>query len=235
MGTYPAGARGFDISQYQCGHLPAGPVPVAIVQVTGGQINNPPNPCYRQEAAWAGAHLSAYIYMNGLPNPAPPESMRGPAASCVRISSACQAYDFGFHWARHWVAYSRGLGIDPRLWWLDVEVNSGWTTTAINDGVIAGAVAGVRAEGVVAGMYSTPDQWAAIAGSLAFPGVPVWTAGAGNLDGPGYTAMTYCHSGNYSFAGGHLTMVQRGYTGAFPGAYPGPNPAYDNDYICRGG
>jgi hypothetical protein len=205
---------------------------VAIVQVTGGRINNPPNPCYRQEAAWAGSHLSAYIYLNGLPNPAPPESMGGPAASCARTSSACRAYDFGFQWARHWVAYSRGLGIDPRLWWLDVEVNSGWTTTAVNDGVISGAVAGLRAEGVMVGIYSTPLQWAAIAGSLVFPGIPVWTAGAGRLDGPGYTATNYCRSREYSFAGGHLTMVQWGYAGAFPGAYPGPNPAYDNDFTC---
>jgi hypothetical protein len=107
---YRAGARGFDISQYQCGHLPARPVPLAIVQITGGRINNPPNRCYRQEAAWAGLHLSAYIYMNGLPNPTPPESMTGPAASCAWTNSTCQAYDFGFDWARHWVAYSRGKG-----------------------------------------------------------------------------------------------------------------------------
>jgi hypothetical protein len=133
------------------------------------------------------------------------------------------------------VGYSRSLGINPRLWWLDVEVNSGWTTTPVNDGVISGAVAGLRSEGVRVGIYSTPYQWATIAGSLVFPGIPVWTAGAGNLSGPGFTATNYCASGGHSFAGGRLTMVQWGYSGAFLGAYLGPSYPYDQDYACPNG
>jgi hypothetical protein len=176
--------------------------------------------------------MSAYIYLDGLPNPVPPESRQGPAARCAAANPDCQAYDFGYNWARHWVDYSRHLGINPRLWWIDVEGGSGWTTTASNDGVIRGAVDGLRAAGTRVGIYSTPLQWAAIAGSLAFPGTPLWTPGAGNLDGPGFTATSYCRSGGTSFAGGHVTLVQWGYTGAFPGAYQGPSAPYDMDYAC---
>jgi hypothetical protein len=225
------GSTGFDISQYQCGNIPSARAAIAIVQVTGGALNNPPNPCYAREAVWAGAHLSVYIYLNGLPNPAPRESLIGPASRCARVSPVCQAYDFGFNWARHWVAHSRRLGINPKLWWLDVETGSGWTTPAVNDGVIRGAADAVRRERLDVGIYSTPYQWAAIAGALTFPGVPVWTAGAGNLTGPGYTATAYCRSGGNTFAGGHLTLVQWGYKGAFPGAFQGNSP-YDQDYAC---
>jgi hypothetical protein len=161
--------------------------------------------------------------------------MTPPAARCARTSLTCRGYDFGFHWAQHWVAYSRQRGINPHLWWLDVEVGAGWTTPAVNDGVIRGAVDGLRADKVRFGIYSTPYQWALIAGSLAFPGAPVWTAGAGNLTGPGYTATAYCNSGGHSYAGGRLTMVEWGYTGAFPGAYKGPTLPYDQDYVCLPG
>jgi hypothetical protein len=229
----PAGSVGFDISQYQCGNIPSAPAAVAIVQVSGGALNNPPNPCYVREAVWAGADLSAYIYLDGLPNPAPPESMTGPASRCARIRPVCQAYDFGFNWAHHWVDYSRLQGINPKLWWLDVETGSGWTKPAINDGVIKGAADALQAAGVRAGIYSTPYQWATIAGALVFPGIPVWTAGAGNLTGPGYSATSYCTMPGHSFAGGQLAMVQWGYSGDFPGAYKGPPFPYDRDYVCQ--
>jgi hypothetical protein len=231
---YSPGSVGLDISQYQCGAIPARHYRVAIVQVTGGQLNTPGNPCYAQQAAWAGPNLSAYIFLDGLPNPAPAEARSGPFAFCVARNPACQGYNFGFQWARHWVDYSRSLRITPRLWWLDVEMGAGWTTVPVNAAVIRGAAEGLRQEGVRMGIYSTPYQWAAIAGSLTFPGVPVWTAGAGKLTGPGYTATYYCAAGQ-AFAGGKLAMVQWGYTGAFPGAYPGPGYRYDQDYACPGG
>jgi hypothetical protein len=179
--------------------------------------------------------MSAYIYLDGLPNPVPPEALIGPASSCAATNAGCQAYDFGYEWARHWVAYSRGLGINPRLWWLDVEFGSGWTGVAVNDHVILGAVDGLRSERVRFGFYSTPSQWATIAGGLTFRGAPVWTAGAGKLDGPGYTATNYCRAPGQSFAGGSLTVVQWGYGGSFPGAYNSRGTPYDMDYVCARG
>ena len=229
-----AGSTGFDISGYQCGIIPSAPATAAIVQVTGGALNAPPNPCLVQEAAWAGDHLTAYIYLDGLPNPAPRESLVGPAARCARRSLMCRAYDFGFAWAGHWVAFSRHHGVNPKLWWLDVEAGAGWTRPAANAGVIGGAADGLRSQGASIGIYSTPYQWATIAGTLAFPGVPLWIPGAGRLTGGGFTATAYCKSGGQRFAGGHVAMVQWGYTGQFPGAYGGPPSRYDQDYVCPG-
>jgi hypothetical protein len=229
--SYRAGSIGVDISQYQCRDIPVSRQSVAIVQVSGGAINGRPNPCYVQEARWAGPNLSGYLFMDGLPTPAPPESQRGPAGSCPPSARGCQSYNFGWVWARHWVAYSRELGINPRMWWLDVEGAAGWKDTGSNDLGIRGAVAGLRSTGVHVGVYSTPYQWHAIAGALTFPGMPVWTAGAGNLRGLGQTATSYC-AGGQGFAGGELQLVQWGYTGHFPGAYSGPKSSYDMDYAC---
>ena len=215
-------------------HIPSTPATAAIVQVTGGALNAPPNSCLVQEAAWAGDHLTAYIYLDGLPNPAPRESLVGPAARCARRSLTCRAYDFGFAWAGHWVAFSRHHGVNPKLWWLDVEAGAGWTRPAVNAGVIRGAADGLRSQGASIGIYSTPYQWATIAGTLAFPGVPLWIPGAGSLTGGGFTATAYCKSGGQRFAGGHLAMVQWGYTGQFPGAYRGPPLRYDQDFVCPG-
>ncbi len=231
--AYPPGSVGMDISQYQCGQIPPGPTGVAVVQVTSGAIDNPPNPCYLQEAAWAGPRMSAYIYMDGLPEPAPESSLTGPAGACALIDAACESFNYGYNWARHWVAYSRSVGVYPKLWWLDVERYSGWRDTISNDLVINGALLGLRSMEVQGGIYSTRPQWDGITGALVVPGVPLWTAGAGNRSGPGYSAANYCADpGLYSFGSGVLKMVQFGYQGPFPGSYSGPANPYDLDLAC---
>jgi hypothetical protein len=203
-----------------------------VVQVSGGALRGEPNPCYADEAQWAGPNLSVYIYLDGLPGPGLPAAMSGPAGRCALVNLGCQGYNYGYNWTQHWVTYSRSPGIDPRLWWLDVEGRSGWGPVPVNQTLIRGAVAALGAYGIRAGIYSTAYQWQVIAGGLAFPGIPVWTAGAGNLAGPGYTAASYCAAGRQAFAGGYLSMVQWGYTGSFPGAYNGP-VRYDQDFVCR--
>jgi hypothetical protein len=229
--SYQPGATGFDISRYQCQSLPAGPHSIAVVQVSGGALRSDPNPCYAEEARWAGTNLSVYIYMDGLPGPGLPAAMGGPAGRCALINLGCQGYNYGYNWTQHWVTYSRSLGVDPRLWWLDIESMSGWGPVPVNQTVIMGAVAALRGNRLRPGVYSTAYQWQSIAGALVFPGIQVWTAGAGNLAGPGYTATSYCASGQQAFAGGYVSMVQWGYTGSFPGAYQGAVP-YDQDYAC---
>ncbi|HET9078018.1 MAG TPA: hypothetical protein VFN68_13870 [Acidimicrobiales bacterium] len=231
--AYPPGSVGMDISQYQCGQIPPGPTGVAVVQVTSGAIDNPPNPCYLQEAAWAGPRMSAYIYMDGLPEPAPESSLTGPAGACALIDAACESFNYGYNWARHWVAYSRSVGVYPKLWWLDVERYSGWRDTISNDLVVNGALLGLRSMEVQGGIYSTRPQWDGITGGLVVPGVPLWTAGAGNRSGPGYSADSYCADpGRYTFASGVLKLVQFGYQGPFPGSYSGPADPYDLDLAC---
>lgn len=232
---YPPGSSGYDISQYQCSSPPGRPMVIAIVQVTGGALYSPPNPCYVQQAEWAGPHLSSYIYMNGLPKPVPAVAMAGPGGNCAGYNTACQSLNFGYNWVRHWVDYSRSVGVAPQMWWLDVERNSGWNSTPTGNGlVVLGGLQALQDEGVKAGVYSSPGQWQEITGGMAIPGLPVWSPGAGNLTGPGYTATNFCGAPrHYSFGGGKLKLVQYGYSGPFPGSYSGGVP-YDQDYACPG-
>ncbi|MHB1535452.1 MAG: hypothetical protein ACYC1D_12750 [Acidimicrobiales bacterium] len=225
---YPVGSTGWDVSNYQCPTgLPAGRA-FAVVEVAGA-INGYANSCYAYEAAWAGPNMAAYIFMNGLPAPAPAESLAGPAGTCNGDVN-CESYNFGWYWARHWVSHSEALGVDPTVWWLDVEGPCAYWQCGVvagNAQVISGAVQALRSLGLTAGIYSTPLQWGEIAGSLAFPGIPVWAAGAGNVTGGYYSAVSYCT--NDAFAGGTVTLVQYGYTG---GGYTGPAVADDQDYAC---
>lgn len=235
---FAPGSTGYDISQYQCGNIPATPQAISIVQVTGGAINNPPNPCYAREAAWAGSRISAYVFMDGLPAGSP-QSLSGPAGVCGGNVN-CQSYNFGWNWANHWAAYSHSGGINPTFWWLDVETSGAWNLNssayASNGNVIAGALDGLRANGVVAGIYSTASQWSRITGnSVSFPGISLWMPGAGNISGGMFSAQSFCSGsvpsqyGYSPFAGGKIVLVQYGYAG---NGYTGPASNYDQDYAC---
>lgn len=232
LGGYRSGSSGYDVSEYQCGVLPAARQQIAVVQVTDGYLDSTPNPCYVQESLWAGPDMSAYVYMDGLPFPAPASAADGPAGACGPADRMCQSFNYGWNWAAHWLAYSRSVGVYPRLWWLDVERYSGWNGAASNARLISGAIAALRAGGSEVGVYSTTDQWAEITGGLPLPGVPLWVPGAGNMHGPGMTAQGFCRSGGYAFGGGRVAMVQFGYQGSFPGTYTGPAVPFDRDYAC---
>jgi hypothetical protein len=229
--NYRSNSAGVDLSQYQCGDIPNGPTEIAVVQVTGGSIDSAPNSCYVQEANWAGKHMSAYIYMDGLPGLGDPSAMNGPKGACDPADPGCQSYNYGYNWARHWVQYSHSVGVYPRLWWLDVERYSGWNGADSNNLVILGALAGLHSMKVVPGIYSSPAQWQEITGGLDLHGMPIWVPGAGNASGPGYTAENYCRSSDYWFGGGRLMLVQYGYQGSFAGSYDGATN-YDLDYSC---
>ena len=228
---FPPGGYGNDVSNYSCGNggIPSHSVAVPIVEVGGwtdAQAANPPS-CLKQEFAWAGANLSAYFYMTGLPNPAPPESMSGPAGTC-NGSAACESYNFGYYWARYWVDYARQEGRNPDLWWVDVESFAGaWDTSAAaqpaNQKAILGAVAGLRSMGVEAGLYGFASDWATITGSASspyLPGIPLWVADFNGIS----EAQQVC-SGSYPgrapFAGGNVVVVQ----------YAQQN-SVDYDYAC---
>ena len=239
---FPPGGTGFDLSHFDCARIPTTHRSVAVVQASRGAIDSStPNPCYKAEAAWAGANVSSYIFMDGLPSPAPPESKTGPAGTC-NGNVSCESYNFGWYWADHWVSYARSVGVNPTLWWLDVETDGEWSIgpafSQSNSRVIVGAVAGLRSNGVLAGIYGTAYQWNLITGSsISFPHIPLWVAGAGNISGAGNTAVQFCaHPVNLyePFAGGTVVLVQYGYqwTGPPAGSYTGPSSVYDKDYAC---
>jgi hypothetical protein len=239
---FPPGGTGYDISQWQCpqngGSIPSQQVSVAIVQVSGGYLNSSPNPCYAQETAWAGPNVSSYVFMSPLPNPPPPESLTGPAGVCSG-DVVCENYNFGYYWARYWVNYSRNAGVNPNMWWLDVETSGGWDTSSsswsANSADISGAVAGLRSMSVIPGIYGTALQWGEITGNQpTFPGIALWIPGAGNVSGASYSAQNFCTNPPSSYyqpyAGGTTVLVQYGYSG---NGYSGPYSPYDQDYACQ--
>jgi len=241
---YAPGAVGYDVSNWQCGQILPTATQIGVVQVSDGYLNSPqPNPCYVAEAAWAGPSMSSYIFMNPLPNPVPPEALTGPAGSCASSGpSTCAGYNFGYYWASHWVVYSRSVGVNPEFWWLDVELNgfppfaTDSSSQVINSAVIEGAYAGLRAQGVVGGIYSTALQWGEITGNLPYLGAaPLWVPGGGNISGGTYSAQSICAGSagpDYEpFAGGFISMVQYGLVG---NGYSGPTPpgGLDMDYSC---
>jgi hypothetical protein len=205
---------------------------VAIVGVTKGRFNGPPNPCYQAQAAWAGANLSSYIVADPLPSPPPAEALSGPYGTC-NSNVVCQSANYGWHWAVHWISYSRSLGLSPTLWWLDVEIPKDWSTTpaayASNNAVIAGALTGMRAAGVFAGIYATSYQWGLVTGNQAsYPGIPLWVPGGTTLSNDPKSAQAIC-TGTVPlyvpFAGGRIVLVQYGYVN-------GPPHPFDLNYAC---
>ncbi len=236
---FPPGGTGYDVSQYQCTYydgssLPPAGAAVTVVQVSGGAINqSQPPQCYPLEARWAGRNMSAYIFMNPLPGPAPAEAMTGPAGNCSAAAVNCQSFNFGFHWASYWVNYARADGTNPPLWWLDVETGGGWNLRSAaaqmsNAQVIAGAVAALKAEGVTPGIYSTNLQWGEITGyDVSFPHIPLWVPGALAINTGSDSAYSICTdpAPDYApFAGGTTILVQYG--------YDNPNRQFDLDYAC---
>ncbi|HWE57378.1 MAG TPA: hypothetical protein VG435_17865 [Acidimicrobiales bacterium] len=225
----PPGGTGYDVSQFQCSYyssgatLPAGAHRIAVVQVSGGALDQAqPSGCYQMEANWAGPGFSAYIFMDPCP-------------------TSCNPYQYGMQQAEYWVRYARNAGTNPTLWWLDVETclryangicQASWDMSqsgqAANSQEMAGAVAGLKASGVSPGIYSTHLQWTDITGGrVSFPDIPLWVPGAGNISGGSGSAVSFCtnpDANHAPFAGGRTILVQYGYND--------PNRRYDEDYAC---
>jgi hypothetical protein len=208
---YPAGGNGYDISWPQCGG-PYPPVaPVAVVGVNDG-VAFSANPCYASEASWAGPALTTYLNLNAPEGSDPAAWDQGPAGVCGSGDLTCEAFNYGYQTASQSIGEAAAAGHPSRVWWLDVETANYWTSdTAVNDQVIAGALAAIRAAGDWVGIYSTAYQWGLIAGSYD-PGVPVWYPTGGTA--PSY--QPWCQA--TSFAGGRVDLVQHE-AGRFDGDY----------------
>ena len=212
--SYPSGSFGYDISLYQCpsrgGTLPPAPHTIGIVQVE--EPGFPVNPCLAQQAAWAGAGLNLYIFLNyGNAN-----SSGDPACNSAADPSSC---NYGFSAATRAFADAQVAGVNTQVaWWLDVENGSGWTaSTPSNAALVQGAIDGLRSEGLNSvGIYASPANWPTIAGAYQ-PPVPYWAADWG-ID-PRIT----CTNIRTIWPGlptGPVQIVQYSST------------VYDNDYAC---
>jgi hypothetical protein len=211
---YPAGAYGYDVSNWQCGDtLPSGHT-IGIVEVEGWSYGAV-NPCLDSEAAWAGSGLELYLFLT-----------YGDSSSGPSICDGNQACNYGFDAAQHAYGLAKSDGVDASVtWWLDVESASGaWSSSGSdNADVVKGALIGLEDEGPAnVGIYSNNSEWSSVTGGSGYsPGVPEWVADWGD-NRPPFDPSTYCKG--YSFASGPTWLVQ--YT---DGA---STNGFDGDYSC---
>jgi hypothetical protein len=211
VGTQQPGAVGYDISWPQCsGPFPA-PSGLAIVGINDGTAFTG-NPCFAQEAAWAGPNLSVYMNLNAPDPTNPSQFASGPAGACSPGAAACDSFNFGFNAAADALGRVHSAGYAPRNVWLDVETGNVWSPdTNLNDQVIAGAVTALRLVGATPGIYSTAYQYSEIAGAFNASAAE-WLATGIGLSPPSPQCTTP------SFTGGRVTLVQGG-LGPFDGNY----------------
>lgn len=222
-GTY--GVVGYDISWPQCGgSLPSPSFDVAVIGVTGGHGFST-NPCLSSELAWSRhASLPADVYINvDLTQTTPSEGANGPRGTCAPGDLVCYGYNYGYNNAQYALSYALSTHVTAQVWWLDVETNNNWATNsdgtynnAANASDIQGALDAVQAAGKTVGTYSTSYQWGLIAGASYRPEVPVWYAGAANLN----QAAAFCDQ-SHSFTGGPVWLTQYN-----------NGTGYDGDYAC---
>jgi len=210
---YRKSATGYDISWPQCGApLPATADEVTVVGVNDGHMYSR-NPCLAEQAKWAGASLTLYVNVDGLPYDAT-SGLAGPRGTCATDDLDCRWYNYGYTSVAYDLAYTKGLGIDSATWWLDVEVEPIWRADnpRSNANVIKGVLDGLRGHGYTAGIYSTRYQWGVITGGDYAPRTPIWVPGASNFA----QAQAHC-SPNYAFGGGTTWLTQ--WTTDFDHAY----------------
>jgi hypothetical protein len=202
-GVYRHGATGYDISWPQCGApYPDAPHEVTVVGINNGHMYSQ-NPCLASQAAWAGSSLTLYVNVDGLPNDAT-SGMTGPRGRCVVTDVTCRSYNYGRTGVEYDLAYTKHLGIDSTMWWLDVEVEPIWRNDPVsNANVIQGVLDGLRLHRYTAGIYSTNYQWGVITGGGYNPGTPTWVAGPKTLE----EAEAYC-ARRYGFGGGTTWLTQ---------------------------
>ena len=199
------GQTGWDISWPQCdGAKPPDDGGWAIIGVTGGRAFKY-NRCLGEQWKWATNGRAAGVYINVNFPRGEHELSRGYSSvhqpECNGAIS-CIAWNFGWNGAQDALAYAAANDVKVPFVWLDVEQLNYWAPQPeLNAVVIRGAIEAVRSAGMEVGIYSTPYQWKKIAGAEA-PGVPVWTAGAANLD----AAALYCI--DRGFGGGPAVLVQ---------------------------
>jgi hypothetical protein len=212
--SYPSGAYGNDISNWQCGDaLPSGHT-IGVVQVAGWSFGSV-NPCLQSEAAWAGSGLELYLFLS-----------YGTQASGPSICGGNTWCNYGYAAAQNAYQQAVSADIDANVtWWLDIEESGDdWPGTGTQNAyVIQGALLGLQQEGLSAvGIYSSKDEWGDVLGSSGYsPDVPEWVSDWGT-NSPPFNPVTYCSG--YNFASGPTWIIQ--YT-------DGANTnGFDGDYAC---
>ena len=201
IGDVASTAHGYDMSFPQCNQgAPSLDQQFGVVGINGGRPFRY-NPCLPAEYGWAlSGSARPQVYINLEYG----ERARG-YQTCDASDQACRAYNFGYEAAQeaYITAYQRTLGGSSvaSIWWLDVETMNDWNdSAALNDQVIKGAIDYLKQAGRTVGVYSTPQQYAEIAGGYAPAGVGNWVVGSDNTDSDLCAAPLW--------PGGHVWMFQ---------------------------
>jgi hypothetical protein len=214
------GTFGWDVSWPQCGmRLPAGGYAFAVIGVTDGHQFSE-NPCLASQFRWAlrhGSVGSVYMNVNWPSRTDEPGLDQRFADVCTPHELPCQLY----WWGRRGVVDALGVAaknhVSSPMWWLDVETTNRWSPDPrLNELIVKGAIDGLQAAHVKAGIYSTQYQWGQIVGGFS-PGLPTWVAGPKNAA----EAPAACAPAR-SFGGGTPWLVQ------FPNGL-------DGNIVCEAG
>jgi hypothetical protein len=211
---YQSGAYGYDVSNYQCNQTLPGGHAIGIVQVVGASFA-PTNPCLASEAKWAGGGLNLYVFLTYGTKATGPASCNDDTACNNGFAAAQDAY-----------AKAVAAGVNAQVtWWLDVEgAGLYWSPdTTENAQMVAGAIAGLRAEGINnVGIYASPLSWNGIVGPYQ-PPVPYWMAlWLSPPSGPGSCAQVPAMEQKAKLPTGPVAIVQ----------YSDDVNGVDGDYAC---
>ncbi|MHB2023423.1 MAG: glycoside hydrolase family 25 domain-containing protein [Mycobacteriales bacterium] len=194
---------GADISWPQCHTSPSIQLPLGFL-IIGLNDGRPftTNPCLSSQLSAASDRSGYAVYAN------------------IDAATSGDPTAYGQAIAADIQRRLQAAGLHPRIVWLDVEVINHWSTPAVNVAVIRGAVTGLAAHGITAGIYSSPAMWAQITGGASLS-LPVWTAASV----VNYRQLTpYCELG----LGGHPAVLSQ-YVAAYQGHL------LDIDVLCAGG
>jgi hypothetical protein len=141
--------------------------------------------------------------------------------TCDGSNSLACSWQYGWERAQNSVvsfftpaAQAAGIGSQPGLytWWLDVETSNSWQSgsaaaLARNRATLEGMTYYLTSQSGRVGLYSTPQQWAQIVGTVAtssnLAGKNSWLAGATSVSG----ARAACTKGSL-VPGGKVTLGQ---------------------------
>jgi hypothetical protein len=227
-------AGGYDIPYPQCPTTPPSGQAWGVVGVNGG-LATTANPCLAAQLQWAkqstgtvASQPKVQLYLNTA-NPGQirtqvstwPKSGGTPYGTCTGGNTSACSWEYGWQRAQNSVTSifapaATRAGVNPSaagyVWWLDVETANTWesgssTALARNRQTLEGMTAYLTAAGGTVGLYSTAQQWKAIAGSVgtASPlrSLDSWLPGASTLAG----ASSNCAKAPL-VAGGEVVLTQ---------------------------
>ncbi|HVX20363.1 MAG TPA: hypothetical protein VHB02_03350 [Acidimicrobiales bacterium] len=224
--TYPSASYGYDISNFQCAHMPPSPHTIGVVEVVGVSFGAA-NRCLKTEATWAAGGLNLYVFLTY-------GTMTSSGDAACQSAATPFACNDGFNAALDAFTKAQQAGVNTAVgWWLDVErppqsLPQWSSTTKANASLIQGAIDGLHYAGINSvGVYASPAVWSTIVGTYQ-PAVPYWAA---DWELNPATTCQNIHTKYKVLPAGPVAMVQYSSpTAVYPAG--GMTTGFDNDYAC---